>query len=132
MYQQITLVGNVGTDPEMRYLSSGVAVTNFTLAVNKSWTNANGEKQEKTVWFRVACWRKLAEVVGQHVHKGRKLLVVGEVEEASTWTDKDGNPRATIEVTATVVKFLDRNGQGTESTGDSDSAGGDAELPEFD
>lgn len=107
MYQQITLIGNLGQDPEMRYAPSGVPVTSFSVAVNKSWVNAEGQKQDKTLWFRVTAWRKLAETTNQYLHKGSKVLVVGTIEEARPWTDKDGNNRASIEVTADTVRFMD-------------------------
>lgn len=112
MYQNLTLVGNVGSSPEMRYTPSGVAVTSFSLAVNKRFTNANGETIDKTTWFRVTTWRKLAEVVSEYVKKGSKILIVGEIEEARAFTDRDGNARASIEVTADIVKFLDSRGDG--------------------
>ena len=106
MYQQVTLVGNLGNDPEMRYTPSGVPVASFNLAVNKTWTNQEGERQDKTTWFRVTTWRKQAEIVSQYLQKGRQVLVVGEIEEARPWTDRDGNNRASLEVTAQIVKFL--------------------------
>lgn len=115
MYQQITIVGNVGQSPEMRYTPSGQAVTSFSVAVNKSWIK-DGERQEQTVWFRVTCWRKLAETVSEYVKKGSKVLVVGEIEEARAWTDKEGNSRASLEVTANTVRFLDSKPQGSSST----------------
>jgi single-strand DNA-binding protein len=112
MFQQITLLGNLGSDPEMRYTPGGVPVANFTLAVNKTWANAQGERQTKTTWFRITVWRKQAEVASQYLKKGRRVLVVGEVEEANVWTDRDGHPRATLEVTAQFVKFVDSSGEG--------------------
>ena len=106
MYQQITLIGNLGSDPEMRYTPSGVPVASFSLAVNRTWTNQEGQRQDKTTWFRVTTWRKQAEIVSQYLVKGRRVMVVGEVEEARPWTDRDGNQRASLEVTAQIVKFL--------------------------
>ena len=118
MYQQITLIGNLGNDPEMRYTSSGVPVASFSLAVNKSWTSQDGTKQDKTTWFRVTTWRKQAEIVSQYLTKGRQVFVIGEIEEARPWTDKDGNHRASLEVTATSVRFLGgRDGGGGGSYG---------------
>ena len=70
MYQQIVLIGNLGNDPELRYTPSGVPVASFDLAVKKSWTDAEGGKQEKTTWFRVTAWRKLAEIAAQYLAKG--------------------------------------------------------------
>ena len=106
MYQQITLVGNLGSDPEMRYTPSGHAVASFSLAVNRAWTTQDGQRQDKTTWFRVTCWRKLAETVSQYLTKGRQVLVIGEIEEARPWVDRDGNHRASLEVTAQTVKFI--------------------------
>jgi single-strand DNA-binding protein len=106
MYQQITLVGNLGSDPEMRYTPSGVPVTTFSLAVNKSWTTQDGQRQDKTTWFRITAWRAQAETCSKYLSKGRQVLVIGEVEEAKPWTDKDGNTRASLEVTAQIVRFI--------------------------
>lgn len=112
MYQHITLVGNLGQDPEMRYTPSGVPVTSFSLAVNKSWVGADGQRQDKTLWFRVTAWRKLAETASQYLTKGRQILVIGEIEEARPWTDRDGNQRASLEVTAQTIKFLNTRTDG--------------------
>lgn len=116
MYQKIVLVGNLGAEPQMRYTPSGAPVTSFSVATSRKWTDANGEKQEKTTWHRVTAWRKLAETCAQYLKKGSKVLVEGEVE-ASAFTDRDGNARASLEVTATVVRFLggkeDGDGDGT-------------------
>jgi single-strand DNA-binding protein len=110
MYQQITLIGNLGNDPEMRYSNSGEAVANFSLAVSKSWTGASGQKQEKTTWFRVSIWGKSAEAVSTYLKKGSKAMVVGEIEEPRVFTDRDGNHRAALEVKAQTVRFLDSKG----------------------
>lgn len=105
MYQSTTIIGNVGNDPEMRYTQNGKAVTSFTVAVNKTWTGADGQKQEKATWFKIACWEKLAEITAQYVHKGDKILVVGEVS-TQAFTDKSGEHRASLEIRADTVKFL--------------------------
>ena len=118
MYQQITLIGNLGNDPELRYTPSGVPVASFNLAVKKSWSDSEGGKQEKTTWFRVTAWRKLAEIAGQHLVKGKQVLIVGEMEDARAFTDKEGNSRASLEVTAQTIKFLgtkDAGGNGAQS-----------------
>ena len=111
MFQQVTLIGNLGDAPEMRYTPSGTPVASFSLAVNKAWTTQDGERQEKTTWFRVTVWRKQAEMVAQFLTKGRQVLVIGEMQEAHAWSDKEGNPRATLEVTAQFVKFLGSRGE---------------------
>jgi len=106
MYQHTVIVGNLGRDPEMRYTQSGVAVTSFSVAVNRKWTNQDGTPGEKTTWFRVSAWRKLAETCNQYLSKGRLVLVEGEVS-ASAWTPQDGgDPRASLELNARNVKFL--------------------------
>lgn len=105
MYQNTQIIGNVGIDPEMRYTQTGKAVTSFTVAVNESWTNAAGQKQEETTWFRVSCWEKLAEITGQYVKKGMQVFVTGKIK-AQAFTDKQGELRASLELTAKEVKFL--------------------------
>lgn len=115
MYQQLILIGHLGNDPEMRYTSSGVPVTNFRLAVNRRWTNAEGQVQDKTTWFHVNMWRRQAEIASQYLAKGHRVMIVGEVDSARPWADRDGNMRATIEVTATEFKFMENratNGNG--------------------
>lgn len=113
------LIGNLGNLPEQRFTPGGVAVTSFSLAVNRQWTDGEGNKQSKSTWFRITCWRKQAEIAAQYLVKGSKVMIIGEVEEARPYTDRDGNQRASIEVTAQVLKFLDgsRNGERVESDG---------------
>lgn len=118
MYQQITIVGNVGRDPELRYTQNGVAVCDFSVAVNERWTDRNTDEQrEKTTWFRVTCWRGLAETVNQYVYKGMLMMVVGTIA-TSEWLNQDGEPQSTIELTAQVVKFLTRADQSTDRDND--------------
>ena len=112
MFQQLILVGHLGSEPEMRYTSSGVPVTNFSLAVNRRWTNQEGQTQEKTTWFRVSMWRRQAEIASQYLAKGAKIMVVGEIETARPYTDRDGNLQASIEVTANQFQFLDSRAAG--------------------
>ncbi len=109
-FQQIILVGNLGNDPEMRYTSSGVPVTSFSLAVNRVWTGQDGQRQEKTVWFRVTAWRKQAELASQYLTKGRQVLIVGEMDEARVYNDREGNPRSSLEVTAFNIQFVGPRG----------------------
>ena len=106
MWQQITLVGNLGGDPEMRYTQDGTPVTSFSVATNRRWSAQDGTTQEKTVWFSISAWRRLAETCNEYLTKGQRVLVVGEVEEPSTWTDQEGNARASLEVQARNVRFL--------------------------
>lgn len=106
MYQQLILIGNLGSDPELRHTASGMPICSFRLAVNKRWTTQDGEKREKTTWFRVSTWQKQAELVNQYLTKGRQVMVIGEIEEASAYINKAGDPAASIEVTARLIKFL--------------------------
>ena len=113
MYQKTVIVGHLGNDPEMRYTPSGVPVTSFNVAVDRRWRDQNGDLQKRTTWFRVTAWRKLAETCAQYLSKGRLVLVEGDVD-ASAWTGQDGQPRASLELTARTVQFLGSRGdQGT-------------------
>jgi single-strand DNA-binding protein len=105
MWQQCMIIGNLGRDPEMRYLADGTPVTSFTVAVNRRWTGQDGTQGEKTWWFRVTCWRKLAETTNQYLKKGRQVMVIGEID-ASAWVGQDGEPRASLDLTARDVRFL--------------------------
>lgn len=107
MFQQLILVGHLGTTPEMRYTSSGTPVTNFRLAVSRRWTNNEGQLQEKTTWFSINLWERRAETAAQYLAKGSKVMIIGEVDRARPWQDRDGNLQASIEVTATQFRFLD-------------------------
>ena len=126
MYQKTIVVGHLGRDPEMRYTQSGVPVTSFSVATTRKWSSASGEQQEKTTWFRVTCWRKLAELTAQYLKKGRLVLVEGDIE-ASAFTDREGNARASLELTATNIKFLGGRGEGGEVGGG--GAGGGEDFP---
>jgi single-strand DNA-binding protein len=107
MYQQITLIGYLGNDPELRHTATGTPVCSFRLAVHKQWQSQEGEQKEKVTWFRVTAWQKLAEVVHEHLSKGRRVLVVGEVENAQAFVSKTGELSATNEVTARTIRFMD-------------------------
>lgn len=117
MYQSITLVGHLGGDVDTRYTPSGVMVANFSLATSKTYVDAEGNKQEKTLWWRVTVWRKQAEICAQFLGKGDKVLLVGELEEARTYTDRDGNNRASLEFTAEKVKFMTTKAEKEERQG---------------
>ena len=106
MFQQVIVIGNLGAEPEMRYTPDGTPVTNFSVAVNERWTNSDGSSGERVTWFRVTAWRRLAEICDQYLAKGRRVMVIGQVR-ASAWLDQEGNARASLELTARGVKFLD-------------------------
>ena len=134
-YQKIIIAGNLGRDPEMRYTPSGQAVTSFSVAVNESYTNANGEKIKKTIWFRVTAWGKQAEICNQYLKKGQQVLVDGRMSAdpntggPKIWTKQDGTSGSSFEVTASTVRFLSSRGEG----GDSGpvSGGGGMEMAEL-
>jgi len=131
MFQQTIIIGNLGKDPEMRYTPDGTAVTSFNVAVNRKWTTAQGEPGEKTWWFKVSCWRKLAETTNQYLKKGSKVMVIGEVD-ASAWTDQEGKPRASLELTARDVRFLSGRDGGSSSDSSEMPAGSSAPRDEED
>ena len=117
MYHTIIIVGNVGRDPEMRYTPSGQAVTSFSVATNRQYSNNNGELIKETIWFRVSAWGKQAETCNQYLKKGSKVLVEGrltpdkETGGPRIWTSQDGASRASYEVTAQTVRFLTSRGE---------------------
>jgi len=114
-FQQTQIIGNLTADVELKYISSGVACASFTVAVNKNWTDkTTNEKREKVTFFRVTAWRGLAETVNSYLHKGSQVFVTGEVE-ASAFAGQDGNPRASLELTAQNVTFLGRKGDGEQA-----------------
>lgn len=111
MFHKVILVGNLGRDPEMRYTPSGQAVTNLSVATNRTYTDSSGNQVKETVWFRVAVWGKQAESCNQYLRKGRQVLVEGRLAADENgnpriWTAQDGTPRASYEVTAQTVRFL--------------------------
>ena len=90
---KMIVIGNVGSDPEMRYTPNGSAVTNFSVAANRRYTTAEGEQREETEWFRVAAWNRLAETCNQYVTKGMKIYVEGRLR-SSPYITRDGQARA--------------------------------------
>jgi single-strand DNA-binding protein len=108
MFQEITAIGNVGQPPEMRYTPAGKAVTNFSVAVNEKY----GET-ERTTWFKVTCWEKLAEVVNQYLTKGQLVFVKGRVQGGAYMSKQTNEPAVSLEIVANTVKFLSRKEEGT-------------------
>lgn len=113
MFQRVTLIGNLGNDPELRYAPSGTPVCSFSVATNERWTDQQGQLQERTTWWRISAWGRMGEVCNQYLSKGRRVYVegtvVGDPETGGPriWTDQNGQPRASFELRATTVKFLD-------------------------
>lgn len=117
-YHKITVVGNLGRDPEMRYTPGGQAVTNFSVASNRQYTTSNGERVKETVWFRVSAWGRQAETTNQFLKTGSQVLVEGRMTPDKTsggpriWTRQDGTPASSYEITAERVVFLGSKGEG--------------------
>lgn len=137
---KVILVGNLGADPETRYMTNGDAVCNIRLATTESWKDkTSGEKKEITEWHRVVFYRKLAEIASQYLKKGSQLYLEGRIRTRK-WTDKEGQERYTTEIEATEMQMLGkREGQGAPTTRDSApdarpaAAGGKgASKPDFD
>lgn len=104
------LIGNLGADPELRYTPSGAAVANFSIATSETWTDANGEKQERTEWHNIVAWKKLAEICGEYLKKGSKVYIEGRLQTRS-WEGQDGVKRYSTEVVARDMQMLDRKGE---------------------
>jgi single-strand DNA-binding protein len=120
---KVILVGNLGQDPETRYMPSGGAVTNFTLATNESWKDKQtGEQKERTEWHRVAMFNRLAEIAAEYLRKGSQVYVEGKLRTRK-WQDKDGNDRYTTEVIADEMQMLGGRGTGYEGGGSGGSSG---------
>jgi single-strand DNA-binding protein len=120
MYQQITIVGYLGNDPDMRFTPNGQAVTSFSLATSRKYTNNSGQQVDETTWFRISVWGAQAESCNQYLSKGRPVLVVGRLRpdpqsgNPRIFTRQDGSMGASYEVHAQSVRFLP-SGKGTAS-----------------
>ncbi len=109
---KVILIGNLGSDPEVRFTPSGSAVANFNIATNESWKDKNGQDQERTEWHKIVVWGKQAENCGEYLSKGRPVYIEGRLQTRE-WNDKDGNKRYTTEIIANTVQFLGgRPGEG--------------------
>lgn len=140
MYHTIIVVGNLGRDPEMRYTPSGQAVTSFSIASNRQYTNNNGQNVKETIWFRINVWGKQAETCNQYLKKGSKVLVEGRLQpdpntgNPRTYTRQDGTTASNYEIVANTIRFLtprsdeESGGYGV-SLDDGGAPAGDEEIP---
>ena len=120
---KVILVGNLGKDPEVRYMTNGDAVANVSLATTESWKDkASGEKREVTEWHRIVFYRKLAEIVGQYLKKGSAVYLEGRIRTRK-WTDKEGQERYTTEIEATEMQMLGGRSGGASSGGEAEYGG---------
>ena len=121
---KVILIGNLGRDPETRYMPDGGAITNISIATTETWKDKQGEKQEKTEWHRVAFFGKLAEIAGEYLKKGSQVYVEGRLQTRK-WQDKDGADKYTTEIVANAMQMLgSRQGMG----GGERDAGGEREA----
>ena len=123
MYNKMIAIGNVGTDPEMRYTPNGNAVTSFRIATNERYTTRDGERREETEWFTITAWSRLAETCNQYVVKGMRVYVEGRLK-SSSWVAPDGQTRFRNEIVAREVKFLGGRQGGGEYGGGGGGYGG--------
>ena len=123
---KIMVIGNVGTDPEMRYTPNGKPVTSFRIATSRFYNAPDGERHQETEWFTVVAWNQLAEQCNQYLTKGRRTYVEGRLH-SNQWVGQDGQNRFTNEITADRVLFLDRAGAGESAPADT---GAEEEAPE--
>ena len=128
MYQKIMIIGNLGRDPEMRYMPDGTAVTSFSVATSRRWNDkASGQTRDETTWFRVSVWGRQAETANQYLSKGKKVLVEGRLKTdpqtggPALFTRQDGTVGASFEIIAEGIRFLSgREEGGSYSGGDHD------------
>ncbi len=104
---KVILIGNLGKDPEVRYLEGGIAVANFPIATTETFRDKNGNKNEQTEWHQIVLWRRLAEVAEKYLRKGQMVYLEGKIRSRS-WEDKDGNKRYTTEIFGDVLTILSR------------------------
>ena len=113
---KVILIGNLGADPETRYLPSGDAVTNIRIATSENWKDKSGEKQEHTEWHRIAFFGKLAEIAGEYLKKGSPVYVEGRIRTRK-WQDKEGQDKYSTEIVADRMQLLGSRGGGSSSGG---------------
>ncbi|MDE0177296.1 MAG: single-stranded DNA-binding protein [Gammaproteobacteria bacterium] len=120
---KVILIGNLGADPEMRYTQDQSAVANLRIATSERWTDrATNERRERTDWHRVVCFRRLAEICGEYLHKGSKVYIEGQLQTRS-WEGQDGQTRYMTEVVARDMQMLDSRGGGGGFGGPDDGGG---------
>ncbi len=128
---KVLLIGNLGTDPEIRSTSSGTRVATLSIATSRQWNNQSGERQEKTEWHRVVLWTGLADLADKYMKKGDRIYVEGRIEYR-TWEDREGNTRYSTEINAREVILLSsRAGGGTGEAVGAPKAGGKETYDDF-
>jgi single-strand DNA-binding protein len=112
---KVILIGNLGADPEVKYLSNGTTVANFRMATTENRTNRSGEKTNATEWHKIVAFGRLAEICGEYLNKGKQVYIEGRLRTRS-WEDKDGNKKWTTEIIATGMQMLGGAGGPSESS----------------
>ena len=130
MYNSVTLLGNLGSEVELRYTATGTPVCSFRMATNEVWTR-DGQKQEKSVWFRVTLWKTDAENAAKYLAKGDKVMVVGQVEQPSAYINKNQEAAAQNEITGRTIKYIKTKGNASEEHKSSVPTPEDAESIPF-
>jgi|SRR5476649_504279 single-strand DNA-binding protein len=126
---KVILIGNLGKDPETRYMPEGGAVTNVTIATSSQWKDkTTGDKKEETEWHRVVFFNRLAEIAGEYLKKGSPVYVEGRLKTRK-WTDKEGQERYTTEIVAEEMKMLGSRGDRGDSSGPRESAPRETSAP---
>lgn len=130
MYNRIELIGHLGREPEMSYTPTGQAVTKFSVATSRKWTEkASGERKEHTDWFNIVAWQQLAETCNTYLHKGSKVYLAGRMESRK-YTDKDNIERIAWDVVLSDMVMLDGKPAGAESSsGEHGAADPNADIP---
>lgn len=127
---KVILIGNLGNDPEIRYMPNGEAVANFSIATTDQWKDKQGQKQERTEWHRIVCYRKLAEIVEAYVKKGRSVYVSGSIQ-SQKYTDKQGMDKVSFQIVADELRLLDRAQEQQQQSAPKESAP-PSDAPDFD
>ena len=126
---KVILIGNLGKDPEVRYLDSGIAVANFSLATTESYKNKEGKRVSQTEWHNVVLWRGLAEVAEKWLKKGSSVYIEGKIRNRK-WEDKDGNTRYTTEILADNMTMLGKKDAGSSETSESTTTTTEESIPQ--
>ncbi len=121
---KVQLIGNLGKDPELKYTSAGVAVATFSIATSDSWKDQEGNTQERTEWHNIVAWRKLAEICGEWLKKGKRVYIEGRLQTRSY--EKDGVKRYMTEIVADQLIMLDGGGQRPTNGGEAEAPASDA------
>lgn len=126
---KVIIVGNLGQDPEVKFMPNGNAVANFTVATSETWKDKQtGEQKEKTEWHRIVAYQRLAEIIGEYLKKGSKVYLEGKLQTRK-WEDQNGQERYTTEILISEMQMLDSRGQGGQNQGGGQQQGGGYQAP---